>query len=335
MISEGDFVYDIKNDVIDQVHIKYKTKISQHTKKYLTRLFTSRKYIIQVHNYNITIYKLQTLDQVYEILRILFKPSIVIFDNFLILRHERGNQVDNLIVYDLSDNIVSLYDVNQFYCDLLKFPDRILLLIGGFIFDNDDIYECSLYYICRSIEHCIGVLRNASRYQIMNIEKPANYYFPKNNNEIIGILFHKLRIQNIIMYDINFQFKYQIEVNIIIDFNKQRIVIINNVIYIWDFHIVLIIDTKVLSIANVHKIIAYNHKYNVFINKFYKLYKIIDGNIMPFWIQLNFWNDIDKPTKVDNILSTLIECYILPEDIINEIYKQIMINHYSDTGLEI
>jgi len=147
-------------------------------------------------------------------------------------------------------------------------------------------------------------------------------------NEIISIWQNTLYVQGFIVYDLDYNIKYYINIIVYrVKFDYQKIAVDGSgVIFLWNDNILLVVkDGNVNVIHNIFRVQVYSVYYGVFVDKDMKLYRICCGRLVRHKLDYDLWHDNDKPDDIVLIINILIELCLFPVEICNVVYCELCV----------
>jgi len=245
-------------------------------------------------------------------LNMLMKSTHIIDNNIILRSCANRNGLCKSVIYNIKNRQVKIYDCKTPYKRILKISTydghKIILLTGKY---ND---QKGKVIIGNTIEECLLQLNITEN----EIASKLSYFeiLSKTKHELLCISGSLFTVTNN-----NFEMKYSFAINF---WSRDCCVAIyKDIIYVWnEFKIAIVTGTIVNEINNNYNLRTYNDRYHVFVNNKYKLFKIEDNKIIKYIHKYDWWNDLDKPQNIENIILTIIELTLFPADIINLVYQQ-------------
>jgi len=109
--------------------------------------------------------------------------------------------------------------------------------------------------------------------------------------------------------------------------SNYEIYVHNDMMYIITNDVVIIVDSffAVTEVQNDCDVFGYSTTYHVFVNDCHELFRIIDGKLKKWFMRYDFWRDVDVPLIICYEVEILIDLELLPSELINEIYRQLIL----------
>jgi len=108
---------------------------------------------------------------------------------------------------------------------------------------------------------------------------------------------------------------------------NRKISFDNDFLYLITNNLVIVVDSlfDVIEIQNEYDIIGFSITHHVFVNKSYHLFRIVNGKFTKYVMQYDFWSDNNIPKTVHDKVEILVDLELFPSELINEIYRQLIL----------
>jgi len=310
METAGSKVYKITNKSVVAFELKYRTK-KQMKFDCMIVVRCVGEYLIIYNDVYICIFN--GYNQIYDLFNVVVMyPAIISqVNNYIVIRTNTRNikRVKSITINLKNKTISTEYPIRCYYQLLESANKKMVLVRKGFV---HDLYEsCTNVKICNVDEKYLDLPFSKQK---------CKFLLWKNDNEIAEFDF-QLDFSKIIIYGLDFISKNVISIDPKFNPDYKNIAINNDIIYMWNPATIAIIDGYIRYIQNTKQIIIYNSYYGLFINDKMEQFKICDVMLVPYKHKYDLWNDLDKPSKVENIIDALICLNLLPDDVINVIYS--------------
>jgi len=277
------------------------------------------KYIV-LHNCGrkVKVYQNGLLHSVkHELTLINFETFSIIGDN-LIFRNPTGhmNYINN-VVCDLKNYNCTVYHSKYSYCQLLSLPNNQIAVCKGQIVTYPFLhnYEGQIR-MYNSLTECFAFLNEP-------IMVDCNYSIISGKYHVAYVYLNISFLVSIRILDLNMCFIRSIEL-VKHHIPTNVIVVCNDIIYLWNTqHIWIIEGNNVAKIDNEYQIEIYNFQFDVFINSRLQLFRIVGGKLVRYQHYYDFWNDLDKPDWVVNVMDVLMTLELFPNEICNIVYSEV------------
>jgi len=323
MFTIGDYIYEIKNNLVTKINI-----FKSHNKD---KFCNQQKIIPQIFNNVVCIHygdylwvfndkglvgKIFESGINYITYSHFWNWTTSAVDDFVILQIQYESINWRAIVYDFATN-----NIRKVSFSMRQFRQIIISPDGTYIV----IVRPNRIIICDSVESCILKLERSWFYIADEIDiKVCDWILWRNNYDFIGFNYAGNICSEIVLYR-GFEIDRTIGIYLHkVAFNKNQIIVRNEVVYVWDDKKMLILDRNncVSCLNNLTSKLIYNYKHNVFIDDNCRFFRVEDGLMTSCVLRFDFWADSDVPDHIRIVVIVLIELYLFPNEICNEIYKQ-------------
>jgi len=252
------------------------------------------------------------------------QKSAMIIGNQLLLRSNAGSNKLVVIVCDLDlCNFVLWYCIGP-YSQILLLPDGKILLSLGVIFDYGTYveYNNSFSSVFDNLYDCFQYLNLG---YMSCVSKVKSFFIVKNTNQIAKINYNYV-IDSIIVMNFNLETLYTVNVgDLVMTFDCNKVCVIDNVIYFWNFHYLLIVnEMNVKLIRNEHRVVTCSLKCGVFVNGEFELFRVIQDKLVKYKHVYDFWKDDGIPDWIMNIMNVIMDLELFFDEINNVVYQEII-----------
>jgi len=333
MYSIHKHVYNITGQGLTCTHIKYGLKrnlISGHVRF----LHSTNDYLVVYNNDNLCVYGKNEL-----VIRGSKPKMTKIIDGVMFMDYSFGFKYspfekkyglyygENLRIYcnvkvcDLITGTTKFYSLDNLYlADIYDIP------LGG----ETKIYNVD--YEFKSLTDfldCYGEQENP--YQTYEIRKYKVPY-PDYISDLCFVnvekkwLFDEDYFDKIKIYDLDRFGECVIDISKYrIKYSGNKVAVQERNVFMFDFDtIIAIIGDEVIVIKNYYHIEVYSHHFGVFIDRYMRTFKIIDGKLVRHKLKCDYWCDDDRPDNVIVIVNVLMELYLFPIEICGIIYCELV-----------
>jgi len=233
--------------------------------------------------------------------------------NIIICQYARFRD-RNIIIYNLENKTTKIINRNN-YENILESPpnnhgDTKILIKRGFI-----------VAICNDIDQCFGI---PNKQKVLEYWRSDIVYKWISSDEIVEIVYNAWEYYSEVCFlDLNFKLMMLIYIsNYKLDANINNVATGNGILYLWYGKRILVVNKMGAVEINHHcDIEVYNQHYDMFVDSNMNLYKIHGNKLIKFHFEYDIWYDIDKPEQIHNIITTMMELQIFPNEIYNVVYQ--------------
>jgi len=113
-----------------------------------------------------------------------------------------------------------------------------------------------------------------------------------------------------------------------ISVNNYQIYVDADLLYIIAKDMVIVVDSffGITKFRNEYGLIGYSTTYHIFVNKRFELFRIDNGVLKKYIMVYDFWRDVGIPLIVCYEVEILIDLELFPSELINEIYRQLVLS---------